>query len=86
MSAKNKYDSHTQNIAEFLNRFELSGMAAINFKINEAVSTSFRYSHGLTETSKDILWTSSEIENPNDSKYFNYYFQLLLKMRIKNWR
>jgi hypothetical protein len=86
LSAKNKYESNTQDIVEYLNRFELSGMAAISFKINETVSTSFRYSHGLTEVSKDIIWTNSEIENPNDSKDFNQYFQIILKMRIKNWR
>jgi len=85
VSAKNKYESHTQNIAEFINRFELSGIAAVSFNINETSSISFRYSHGLTEISKDILWTYSEIDNPYESKDFNQYFQLLFKMRIKNW-
>ena len=86
ISAKNKYESNTQDIVEYLNRFELSGIAAISFKFNDTVSTSFRYSHGLTEISKDIIWTDSELENPDDSKDFNQYFQIILKMRIKNWR
>ncbi|WP_297087165.1 porin family protein [uncultured Draconibacterium sp.] len=86
INAKNKYESNTQDIIEFLNQFELSGVAGINYKINETFSTSIRYSHGLTEISKDILWTYSETENPEKSKDFNQYIQILLKMRIKNWR
>ena len=90
MSAKNNYgnnyESNTQDIAEYLNRFELSAMAAINFKINEISTVSFRFSQGITEISNNVLWTYSEVEVPDEPRDFNQYFQLLLKMRIKNWR
>ncbi|RKD89857.1 porin family protein [Mangrovibacterium diazotrophicum] len=86
ISAKNKYDSNTQDIVKYLNRFELSGMIGISLKINEFVTTSLRYSHGLTEVSKDFIWTNSEIQNPDESKDTNRYFQIILKMRIKNWQ
>lgn len=83
---ENKYESNTQDIAEYLNRFELSAMTAISFKINEISTVSFRYSHGITEISKNVLWTYSEVGIPDEPEDFNQYFQLILKMRIKNWR
>jgi hypothetical protein len=86
INAKNKYGSDTQDIVKYTNRFELSGMIGISYKINEIISTSIRYSHGLTEISDDIIWTNTEIENPEDSKEFNQYLQILIKMRLKNWR
>lgn len=86
INAKNKYDSNTQDIAEYLHRFELSGMAAIGFRMSETMSISFRYSHGLTEISEDIMWTYPETGSANEAKDYNQYFQVLIKMRIKNWR
>lgn len=83
---ENKYESNTQDIVEHLNRFELSAMAAISFKINEISTVSFRFSQGITEISNNVLWTYSEVGVPDEPKDFNQYFQLLLKMRIKNWR
>ena len=86
INAKNKYDSNTQDIVEYLHRFELSGMAAGGFGMNETTSISFRYSHGLTEISKDVLWNYPETDSADESKDYNHYFQILIKMRIKNWR
>ena len=86
VSAKNKYASHTQNITEYVNRFELSGLAAISFKINEVYSISLRYSHGMTQIWNDNVYTPWETIIPVESKDSNRYFQGLLKIRIKNWR
>jgi hypothetical protein len=86
LHARNKHESVSQNIAEYLNKFELSGLAAINYNINEVFTVSFRYSHGVTEIAKNTLWVYSETDNPNEVKDYNQYFQLLIKIKLKNRR
>jgi hypothetical protein len=86
LHARNKHESVSQNIAEYLNKFELSGLAAINYNINEFFTVSFRYSHGVTEIAKNTLWVYSETDNPNEVKDYNQYFQLLIKIKLKNRR
>lgn len=86
LSAQNKYESTTQNIAEYLNRFELSGIAAVSYKLNEFSAVSFRYSHGITEISKNVLWTYSEYGVPDEPEDYNHYFQLLFKINLNSQR
>ena len=91
LSAKNKFkndnNSGTSDLMNFT-KFEFSAIVAINYKINDNFDIGFRYSHALNEVANDILWGDYDgnAENFIESNDYNQYFQIQLKMRIKNLR
>ena len=83
---KNNNNSGTQDLKRYLSKFELCALVAINYKINDNFDVGCRYSHALTEVADGILWGDYDGNAGNfiESNEYNHYFQLLLKMKIKN--
>lgn len=86
MSAKVNYDGKFTDISyAYDNKFEVSGMAAINYTILPKVDIALRYSHGFTKTTQ-IDFTDIHNEPLGHVKEYNQYLQLLLRARIFSTR
>lgn len=84
---KSDINSGTEDLKGYFSKFELSGLIAINYRINDNFNISFRYSHAVTEVADGISWEFDEYsENFIESNDYNQYFQLLFKIRLKNLR
>lgn len=82
INAKVKSKDSSNDITDLYdNRFELSGLVGINYKIIDKLDIGLRYNHGLTYTSK-ITWTNANGTSLGESKEYNQYFQLVVKLKI----
>ena len=82
INAKAKTKDNSNDISEFYdNKFELSGLIGINYTINKNVDIGLRYNHGLTYTSK-ITWVDSMGNLLDNSKEYNQYIQLIIRLKI----
>jgi hypothetical protein len=82
MSAKAKSKDISNDIS-FLydNEFEVSGLIGINYNIIDKMDLGFRYSHGLTYTSK-ITWTNVSGNPKGESSLHNQYLQFLVRFKV----
>ncbi|NCA86467.1 MAG: PorT family protein [Clostridia bacterium] len=86
IAAKIYYDAKFTDISyAYDNKFEVSGMAAINYTILPKVDIALRYSHGFTKTTQ-IDFTDIHNEPLGHVKEYNQYLQLLLRARIFSTR
>jgi len=67
--------------SSYSNRFELSGLAGINYKVSDHLDVGLRYNHGISYQSQ-IEWTDIQGNNIGKSNIYNQYFQLVLKYKI----
>jgi hypothetical protein len=83
INAKAKADDYTNDITEIYknHRYELSGLIALNYELNEHLDIGIRYNHGLTNISK-ITYTDQLGNVTGESKEYNQYFQIILRFRI----
>ncbi len=92
LSAKSKFENNnnsgTEELKGYFSKFELSALVSINYKINGNFSIGCRYNHAVTEVADGIGWGDYDgnVENFIESNDYNQYFQIQLKMRIKNLR
>ena len=84
MSAKVNNDGNKTDVSNGYNpKFEISGMAAINYAIFPRVDIALRYSHGFTTTS-EISFTDIHGQPCGEAKEKNQYLQLMVRARIFN--
>lgn len=71
-----------QNISSvYKNDIEISGLAGINFKFDEILNISFRYSRSLTSSLK-LQITDSESDGILETSQYNHYIQLLFRVNL----
>ena len=81
LNAKYKMQEKTDITDIYDNRFEVSGLAGVNYNIYKNFDIGLRYSRGLTKTS-GIIFMNEQGEYTGESKEFNQYLQFILKFRI----
>ena len=82
INAKAKSKQHSNDITSLYDkRFELSGLAGINYRILDKLDIGLRYNHGLTYTQKIIL-VNEFGDQTGVTKDYNQYFQVIVKFRI----
>src|SRR3972149_6768035 len=82
MKAKSITRNYVTDISDFYdNRFELSGMIGLNYKIIEKLDIGLRYNHGITNTSS-FEYTDSNGNPLGEMKEYNQYIQLILRFII----
>ena len=82
LNAKIKTVSDKGDISDIYDRkFELSGIAGINYKITGKFDAGFRYSHGFMYT-MEIPYTDANGHLIAKSEEYNQYFQLIVRYRL----
>ncbi|MDD2632634.1 MAG: porin family protein [Bacteroidales bacterium] len=82
LSAKVHYDGNNTDISDGYDpKFEVSGMAAINYTILPRIDIALRYSHGFT-TISEMEFTNEMGEPTGEAKEKSQYLQLMVRARI----
>ena len=87
LNAKSISEDGSYTITDVFRKFELAGVVGITYNIVNNLDIGIRYSLGVTELSDNIFWTLDEFgENHVVIKDYNQYFQITIKMKLKNLR
>ncbi|SHJ06428.1 Outer membrane protein beta-barrel domain-containing protein [Tangfeifania diversioriginum] len=86
VNAKNKTTSNSEEITDLFRKFGLSGMTGITYNIFDIYDIGFKFSHGLTKISDELLWVADDDINTIKLRGYNQSFQFFIKFRIKNLR
>lgn len=82
LSAKGKLEGFSLDISDsYDHKFELSGMAGINYTIAKRFDIGVRYNHGLTKVST-IQWRDLMQSYMGESNVYNQYFQLIVRVKL----
>ena len=81
LNARYKMQEKTDITDIYDNRFEVSGLAGVNYNIYQNFDIGLRYSRGLTKTT-GIIFTNSAGEYAGESKEFNQYLQFIVKFKL----
>ena len=81
INARGKSKTASNDITSLYdNRYELSGLIGLNYHITKNIDAGLRYDHGFTYISK-IIWTNEYNQPVGESKQYNQYFQLFVRIR-----
>lgn len=82
INAKAKSSDYSNDITEIYNkRFEISGIAGVNYSIVKKIDIGLRCSYGLTYISK-ITITDEFGNQSGEIKEYNQYLQLIIRFKI----